>query len=74
MTDDEFDKEFQKVLDSTAKYWDSDLFQNLLDEHSHNGKIDIANLSAVLRESNAQYANVLVYNALHHFLVNDRKG
>lgn len=74
MNSDDFNKEFQKVIDQTSKYWDSEMHQKLVKEYSNNGKLDIPHLYALLHDENAQYTNQLVYNALHHFLVDDHKG
>lgn len=66
----ELDKEFQKIIDETSKYWDSEMHKNLVksyaDEH---GKISLEHIYALLRDQSAQYSNQLVYNALVHFLI-----
>lgn len=66
----ELDKEFQKIIDETSKYWDSEMHKSLVksyaDEH---GKISLEHIYALLRDQSAQYSNQLVYNALVHFLI-----
>lgn len=73
MTKEEFDRKFQDVINLTSKYWDSDMHQNLIEEYSNNGKIDISHLYALLHDESAQYTNQLVYNALKVLLVDDRQ-
>lgn len=74
MTRDEFNKEFQKVIDEASKYWDSDMNKKLFKEYSNeNGKISLPDMCALLRDQSAQYTNQLVYNALTHFLIDDSK-
>lgn len=70
----EFNNEFQKVIDETSKYWDSNAHKKLFDEYSNNkGQIDLNHLYALLHDESAQYANQLVYNALSHFFVDNQK-
>lgn len=74
MTEEEFNREFKKVVDETSDYWDSGLHKKLLEEHSDkNGKMDLPDLYKLLRDESSQYTNQLVYNALIHFLVDSHK-
>ena len=74
MDEETFEREYQKVLEASASYWDGDLHKKLVKEYTNNGSADMGQLYGLLHGELAQYANTLVGTALKHFLVDDHSS
>ena len=50
MDEETFEREYQKVLEASASYWDGDLHKKLVKEYTNNGSADMGQLYGLLHD------------------------